>query len=59
MSGEGLNIFDAMEKMCYVRSVSLGVKRELYEGVLAPAKTQRSETSGMRKQGDSTSICWN
>ena len=40
---EGLKTFGAMKSMFNVRSVSLSVKRQLYEKVVMPTGTYRAE----------------
>ena len=49
--GEGLRTFGAMKKMWNSRSVSMNVKRELYERIVVPTVMYGSETWGM-KLGD-------
>ena len=46
------NIFGAMKMMIIGRSVSSGMKKELYERVLVQSQTYGTETLGMRKMRD-------
>ena len=46
--GEGVSTFGAVKMMFNVRSVSLGVKREVHGRVVVPTVTYGTETCGMR-----------
>ena len=39
IAGRGLKTFGVMKMIVYVRSVSLGVKKKLYEGEVVPTVT--------------------
>ena len=45
--GEDLKTCDTMKSMFNIDSVSLGVKRELYERVVVPTVTYGAETWGI------------
>ena len=46
--GEGLKAYGALKMMFYVMSLSLRVKRELYERVVIPAMLKGEDNIGMR-----------
>ena len=48
--GEGMRTFGAMKNMLSYRSVSLNVKKELYERIVVPTVMYGSETWGMRRE---------
>ena len=48
--GEGRKTFGAMKSMWSCRSVSLNVKKELYERIVVPTVMYGSETWGMRRE---------
>ena len=48
--GEGMRTFGAMKNMLSYRSVSLNVKKELYERIVVPTVMYRSETLGMKRE---------
>ena len=48
--GEGMKTFGAMKSMWSCRSVSLNVKKELYERIVVPTVMYGSETWGMRRE---------
>ena len=45
---EGRKPFGALKRPFYVRRLSLVMKRELYEGKIAPTVTYGMETAGIR-----------
>ena len=45
--GEKLKFFEAMKKLCYVRSVNLDKKRELCERVVVSTVTYEVKALGM------------
>merc|ERR1712237_20261 len=46
--GEGMETFGAMKRVWSARSVTLNVKRELYERIVVPTVIYGSESWGMR-----------
>ena len=48
--GEGLKIFGGMKMMFIVRSVSLGMKKELYKRMVKSTVTYEVETWGLKME---------
>ena len=51
--GEGLKTFGALKMLFNVKSVSFGMTRDMFEGVLVPTVTHEAESWGMSMRATS------